>query len=546
MLWSSKHRESKGGSAAAHSQSTAGTDPGDIERRLRASEERFKIMFEYAPDAYYLCDMAGTFLDGNRKAEELIGASRSEMIGQSFLALKLIDKADIGRAAGLLARNLLGKPTGPDEFVMHKKDGATVTAEICTYPVEIDKKRMVLGIARDVTGRKRVQAELEKAQDIAETASRAKELFLANMSHEIRTPLAAMIGFARMLGETPLTTQQRDYVEAIRSSGDMLLGLIGNVLDFSRMEAGGFKLEFVNFDLEQVLSGLLPIARFALAGKNVDVRLNYPGSTHRLFRGDPTRIRQIFLNLLNNAAKFTTAGSITITAFCENIRGTASVGKTQKLVHVCVADTGVGIPLCKQREIFEPFVQAEDSTARHHGGTGLGLSISRSLVEKMGGAITLDSEQGRGSDFTVTLILDEAETLDATDGISAPSTDGPPVLVVDDNPVNRKLLQIMLAKLGCTVEFASDGAQAVEMASAQRYAAIFMDVQMPVMSGIDATKEIRQKQKTKIIPIIAVTADGLSQDRDACFAAGMNEYLVKPLDQKMLADVLRKVGIGRE
>jgi PAS domain S-box-containing protein len=511
----------------------------------KASEERFKILFEYAPDAYYLSDMAGTFLDGNRKAEELIGAPRSELVGRSFLALNLIDKVDIVRAAGLLAMNLLGKPTGPDEFVMHKKDGTTVCAEICTYPVEIDKKRMVLGIARDVTGRKRVLAELEKARDVAKTASRAKELFLASMSHEIRTPLAAMIGFARMLADTSLTTQQRDYVEAMCSSGDMLLGVIGNITDFSRIEAGGFRLESVDFDLVQVLSGLVPITRLALAGKNVEVLFNYPPDMPRRFRGDPTRIRQVFLNLLNNAAKFTATGIISVTVACERIRGTGSLDESQQLVRLCVADTGAGIPVCKQREIFEPFVQADDSTARHYGGTGLGLSISRSLVEKMGGAITLDSEEGRGSEFTVTLILDEAKACDSVVNISAQAAAGISVLVADDNPVNRKLLHIMLAKLGCTVAFANNGAQAVEMACSQEYAAIFMDVQMPVMSGIDAAGAIRQKLKHNV-PIIAVTADGLSEDRDACMAAGMNDYLVKPLDQKMLADVLRKFGIGLE
>ena len=428
---------------------------------------------------------------------------------------------------------------------MHKKDGTTVLAEICTYPVEIDKKRMVLGIARDITGRKRVLAELEKAREIAKTASRAKELFLANMSHEIRTPLAAMIGFARMLDDTPLTSQQRDYVEAIRSSGDMLLGIIGNILDFSRIEAGGFRLETVDFDLEKVLSGLLPITRLALAGKNVEVRYDYPASMSRRFRGDPTRIRQVLLNLLNNAAKFTATGSISVTIACERIRGTDSFVKFRQLVRVCVADTGAGIPSCKQREVFEPFVQAEDSTTRKHGGTGLGLSISRSLVERMGGAITLNSEQGRGSEFTVTLILDEAEPGDAVAGISAPSAAGTAVLVADDNPVNRKLLHGMLAKLGCNVAFANDGAQAVEMACSQEYAVIFMDVQMPVMSGIDAAGAIRRKLKHKV-PIIAVTADGLSEDRDACMAAGMNDYLVKPLDRKALADVLRQHGIGPE
>lgn len=659
-----------------------------LTEQLKSSEERFRVLFESAPDAYYMNDLSGTFVDGNRKAEELVGSPRRNLVGSSFLKLNLIGKEDIVKAAALLARNMMGRPTGPDEFTLHKKDGSAVPVEICTVPVVIDKKKLVLGIARDISIRKQAEVELEKAKDDAEAANKAKSLFLANMSHEIRTPLTAVIGFARMLSDTPLSEIQRDYADTICSSGDLLLGIISNILDVAKIEAGQVRLESIDFDLEYLLSGLLRIVRQRVAGKDVELRFEYPADGPRSFVGDPTRVRQIFLNLLNNAAKFTDHGSITLAVACESITDSRMEGKAERrLVRISVVDTGTGIPEAVQREIFNPFVQADASTTRKYGGTGLGLAIVRALVEKMGGVITVDSEVGKGSEFTVTLVLDEGKPSAGGPGVNAgenalsgrrmlivdpdpsareitallcaesgiivvaaagsaaealavlescdpapdaivyqcgekdlPAADfasqvrasralqgtrlfaltsdaypgsartyadlgfdaycskpvsradfrnimrtllgqgtarrenlvtrhsaaeqkgvGAAVLVAEDNPVNRKLLSVMLGKLGCAVSFAVNGAEAVDKACSQPFDMVFMDVQMPVMGGVEAAGEIRRRIG-KRIPIIALTAHALSEDREACLAAGMNDYLVKPISEIALREKLVVYG----
>ncbi len=656
--------------------------------QLKSSEERFRVLFESAPDAYYMNDLTGTFVDGNRKAEELAGSPRRDLVGSSFLKLNLIGKEDIVKAAALLAKNMMGRPTGPDEFTLHRKDGSAVPVEICTVPVVIDKKKLVLGIARDISIRKQAEAELEKAKDDAEAANKAKSLFLANMSHEIRTPLTAVIGFARMLSDTPLSEIQRDYADTICSSGDLLLGIISNILDVAKIEAGEVRLESIDFDLEYLLSGLLRIARQRVAGKDVGLRFEYPADAPRSFVGDPTRVRQIFLNLLNNAAKFTDHGSITLAVACESITDSRMEGKAERrLVRISVVDTGTGIPEAVQREIFDPFVQADASTTRKYGGTGLGLAIVRALVEKMGGVITVNSEVGKGSEFTVTLVLDEGKKAErtscantgegalagkrmlivdadppareitarlcsetgmvvvaavgsATEALAAlqscdpapdaivyqcerrdlPAADfasqvralhavkgtrlfaltgdaepgsarayadlgfdaycskpvsrsdfenimrmlfgqgpareenlvtrhsaaeqkgvGAAVLVAEDNPVNRKLLSVMLAKLGCAVSFAVNGTEAVDKACSRHFDMVFMDVQMPEMGGVDATREIRRRLGQRI-PIIALTAHALSEDREVCLAAGMNDYLVKPISEVALREKLVVYG----
>jgi two-component system sensor histidine kinase/response regulator len=657
----------------------------------RETEEHFKTLFELAPDAYYLNDLTGTFVDGNKKAEELVGYPRNELIGKSLFSLHLVDKADIGKAAALLAKSVLGKPTGPDDFTLHPKGRSVTQVEICTVPLTIGKNKLVLGIARDVSKRKQAEAELQKAKELAESANKAKSLFLANMSHEIRTPLTAVIGFGRMLADTPLSDNQRDYVETICSSGDMLLGIISNVLDIAKIESRNLLLESIDFDFEYLLASLLKIVGQSVSGRDVQIHYKYPNTAPRYFRGDPTRVRQIFLNLLNNAAKFTEKGAISVTVASENIlENGPKENPGKRLLRISVSDTGIGIPEKKQREIFDAFVQVDTSTTRKYGGVGLGLSIAKSLVELMDGAMTVDSEEGKGSEFVVTLMLDERKPVsripvdtwglqllrdkkvvvvdpdpdarqitvcmatdsgmnvvyvagsghEAAPGImnlaSAPdaiiyeqaSYDVAPeefvrllrtgplgkqpkliaitslavpgtarrfhdagfdaycskpinkndfknvfqmvfgdireskdqvitrhlaaemqcrgisVLVAEDNPINQKLLKAMLVKWGCSVDFASDGAEAVEKACMGTYDLIFMDVQMPNMGGIDATKEIRRITGGKT-PIIALTAHAMEEDRASCIAAGMNDYMVKPISEKMLKEKLTYYGKGK-
>jgi signal transduction histidine kinase/ActR/RegA family two-component response regulator len=404
----------------------------------------------------------------------------------------------------------------------------------------ISSLTLVLALHRDerqelLDQRRRGELELASARDAALEASDLKSAFLANMSHEIRTPMNGVIGMTELLLDGTLAPRQRTYAEHIRSSAETLLAIINDILDVSKIEAGKLEIDDVAFSLREAVADARALLGQQARRRGIELRTDVDNSVPELVAGDPIRVRQILTNLTGNAIKFTERGHVAIHV----ASGVSSAGP---VVTIRVEDTGVGIAPDVLPRLFDPFEQADAATTRRFGGTGLGLAISRELAELMGGRIEARSQVGRGSVFTVTLPLpattrDKAARARDAAPVRRPAT-AVPVLLAEDNAVNRLVAAEMLRKRGLTVEFAVDGREAVAMAGERPYAAVFMDCQMPELDGFGATAALRGAGAT--VPIIAMTANAMRGDRERCLAAGMDDYLAKPVRAEELDAALAR------
>jgi CheY-like chemotaxis protein len=337
-------------------------------------------------------------------------------------------------------------------------------------------------------------------------------------------------------------------VETICISGEILLSLINDILDISKIESQKITLEEIDFDLNALIDNILKIVRQKAADKKLDLELVYPETVPRYFKGDPTRLRQILLNLVGNAIKFTDRGRVTVTVR-EIYKGMSAEPESTAL-ELSIKDTGIGIPKEKQTLIFEAFVQVDASITRKFGGSGLGLTITKALTQLMGGSIRVESEEGKGSDFIVSLNLKKAREKTPVDDATAENTAALPktdtkdisVLVVEDNPLNQKLIGILLKQLDCVTDMAGNGEEAMAMAGEKEYDLIFMDLQMPVMDGYKATELIRVQGQNRATPIIALTAKVFQEDNERCMACGMNDFLTKPVEPGALKEMILKWG----
>ncbi|HOW69101.1 MAG TPA: ATP-binding protein [Phycisphaerae bacterium] len=443
-----------------------------------------------------------------------------------------------------------GTPPGHVKIVRHMNipvfDGDKIVAVVgvgnkSTDYDETDARQLTLFANGmwDLIRRKRADEALHAAKEAAEAATRAKSEFLAVMSHEIRTPMSGVIGMLDILLRSPHPPQEQNYLEMASDSAKSLLVLLEDILDTSRIEAGKLKLEAIPFRPRQVLTEAIETFRIRAESKGLHLTCDSSPGVPQVLIGDPTRLRQILVNLVGNAVKFTQHGGIRIAARCD------SRAENKAVIRVTVRDSGIGIPLEAQPHLFQKFQQADTSTTRQYGGAGLGLSICRSLVTMMDGTISVESEPGRGSAFTFTVRLPLGDDKDAErSGLLQESAARRPyhaarlkLLGAEDNPVNQTIARVLVEGMGHQIDFVDNGQQAVEALSAQPYDAVLMDARMPVLDGLRATGIIRDPESPALdheIYIIAMTANASAADREQCLAAGMNEYVRKPVDEACL------------
>ena len=510
-----------------------------IARALEESEQRYRRLVELSPNAIGVY-REGKILYVNEALKELLGASSAvELEGRSLLDFASPEhRKDLQRRLDQAGN--LRQETVLLEQRLSRLDGSTVDVEFTALPFVYEGHAAVQVIARDITERKRVETTILRAREQAESASRAKSEFLANMSHEIRTPINGVLGMLDLMLGTKLAPEQREYMNLAKRSAASLLELLNDMLDLSKVEAGKLELCQEQFSIRGCVDLAVGTLAVRAREKGLDLTSTIDSSVPVQLIGDHTRLRQVVLNLLGNAIKFTDTGGVSVRVQAED--ETAS----EITLHFRVKDTGIGIADREKERIFETFRQADGSTTRRHGGTGLGLAISARLTALMNGRIWVDSKIGEGSifHFTVRLtkVLEPAgePAADAGDlsrlvrslGDHASTGSGLRLLLAEDNLVNQKLTTELLKKLGHEVTVVSNGAEAVSAVRKHDFDAVLMDVQMPVMDGIEATGAIRAASQFgggRRLPIIAITAHAMKGDEDRCRQAGMDDYLSKPM-----------------
>ncbi|MBO2453451.1 MASE1 domain-containing protein [Actinomadura barringtoniae] len=486
-------------------------------------------------------DIESGMVSCSAELRETLGLPRASTAVTFADFLDLIDPADRPRFLDATAECADGGSFKVDLRVHSDGEGRVLNTQGVVQRNQDGELVRVRGIGLDVTVRKAIEDELAAARDQAVEASRLKSAFLATMSHEIRTPLNGVIGLAHALLAGPLDTEQRRRADGIRDAGESLLAISNDILDLSKIEAGALVLDDRAFDPVATVQEAVALFEAAAADKGLTLQVRAWRSESGWVRGDRTRVRQVVLNLVSNAVKFTSEGEIIV-----------AVGLTEPpedpartSIRIEVRDTGEGIPPDVQARLFEPFVQADASTTRRHGGTGLGLAISRRLATAMGGDLTAFSAPGEGTTFRFTLALPHAPppavaTPDRAAGDRpAAGAARARILLVEDNALNQMVAREVLTSLGYRFDVASDGVQAVELTRTRRYQAILMDCQMPVMDGYTATRAIRRRDRDHT-PIIALSASVFAEDRQRCLAAGMDDFIAKPFDLNELAATLAR------
>ncbi|HCE66718.1 MAG: hypothetical protein A2X82_15895 [Geobacteraceae bacterium GWC2_55_20] len=508
----------------------------------RHGEAMCRSCMQNAPLGVLVMDLNGFCLEVNRAMTRMLGYEAGEMIGK---AIK--DLADSGWCDTLKVHL---ESAGSDgvrsrQILFRCKDNSAMWGAL--QVVKLGEDRLIV-FCQDITTHILAEQEMRQAKEAAETANRIKSNFLTNMSHELRTPLSGVVGVTDLLRNTGLDALQREYVGIIRTSSELLLELINDLLTFARVEAGKLELHPQDFNLSYLMNDALALLRLQASEKNLHFDCVIEADVPAYLHCDSTRLSQIVINLVSNAIKFTASGSIKV-----NVRLISQTTRSATL-EFSVRDTGIGIPRDRLEAIFAPFTQVDGSTSRKYGGTGLGLSICRQLTALMGSSISVESSEGAGSTFRFTVELKKqscagkqlsngAEKNTTKSIVSGAMVDKGRILLAEDHATNRRVIKMMIASLGYRVDAVTNGSLAVSALESAEYDLVLMDCQMPEMNGYQATAMIRDPQssvRNHSIPVIALTANALEEIRRQCLAAGMNDFITKPVLVRQLEEVLGK------
>lgn len=506
-------------------------------QELEDSEERLRLATEAAELGTWDFDLVnGTFLSSPRH-RQIIGFSDHDhhAVWTKEMILEYVHPDERQNAEEAFFTALkTGRLSYEALVIRPDKSECWVKVNGTTFYNERHKPVRLLGTIQDITEEKSIEINLREAKRASEEALKFKEQFLANMSHEIRTPMNAIVGFTDLILRTPLAPDQKQFIDAIKTSGENLLVIINDILDFSRLQAGGFNFEKIDFRLSEVMGTLTDLLLPKSVEKGIKLSVSIDKHIPDNLVGDPTRLNQILLNLVGNAIKFTEVGEVVtrITLLNEDDKNIE--------LQFSVTDTGIGIPENKIKSIFEVFMQASNETTRKYGGSGLGLTIVKQLVEQQGGRIVIKSKEGVGSTFSFNLIFGKGKPRPAentiTEEANLPIINGLKVLLVEDNKLNQVLAKTALTNWNWEVEVADNGIIALNKYSEQDFDIILMDIQLPEMDGYETTRNIRNnfKNEKRLVPIIALTAHAMPYEEKKCYIAGMNGYISKPFTPKVL------------
>jgi len=517
------------------------------ERAIKESENKIRVIFDNSAAGITLTDENECLVSWNNYVEQLLGKSKKDLYKKHVSILYPPEEWLKIRAANI---RLTGSKHHLETKII-RNDGKLIDVDLSINILKDSSNKVIgsVGIIQDITEQKQVKEQLLQAKLEAEEANNSKSLFLANMSHEVRTPMSTILGMIDLTLDTELDNEQQENLKTVKEAAENLLALLNDILDLSRAESGKLKMEAIEFNLPNVIKSICKGLDVLAQKKDLELKLNIDANVPKLLIGDPVRLRQILMNLINNSIKFTHKGYI------ETKVKATSVSSQECELLFSVSDTGIGIPADKQDLVFEVFTQADDSTTRCYGGTGLGLAICKRLVEMMSGHIWVKSKEKEGSAFYFTSCFKLPQPKDGSaKAVAKPEMQKVPeapskgisdlsILLAEDNLVNQKMTVRLLEKKGWHIETVDNGQGVLDLLNKKSFDLILMDTHMPVLDGLEATKIIQEEEKKtgRHIPIIALTARAMQEDRQKCLDSGMDEYIPKPIDRYKMYEVIESM-----